>query len=60
MGFKLCQISIDISFIGEYLNNRHGLGIDCLINDLKCTLVLKVSKFLLSSSHELILIWMSL
>ena len=56
MGFELCQISVDISLVGEYLDNRHRLGVDCLVNDFKGSLFLKVYVLLLSSSYEFFLI----
>ena len=60
MGFKLCQISVNISFIGEYPNNWHSFGVDCLVNDLKWILILEVSKFLFNGNYELFFIRMSL
>ena len=56
MGFKLRQISISIRFIGKHPDSRYSFSVDRLINNLKCSLILKLSKLLLSSSYELFLI----
>ena len=45
MGFKFCQIFINISFVNKHLDNKHRLGINHLINDLKGFLILKISDF---------------
>ena len=56
MGFKSRQIPIGISLINKGLYSRYSLNINGLINELKGSLVLKFSDFLLNSSYKFFLI----